>query len=257
VVNLTPAISMLPNGLPAVVNAASSASGPVSPGEIVSIYGTSIGPAAPAYATITAGTLSTSIGGVTVTFSGYPAPLTYASSTQINAIVPYALAGNKQPFVEVTFNGQKSNEPTLQLAAVAPGIFTANGQGFGPGAILNWDLSANSQSNPATRGTPIVIYLTGEGLTTPAQATGTITPVNTSGTGTLTPVPQLPVSVLIGGQPAAVDWYGEAPDLVAGVLQVNATVPATAAGGLNSVSVQIGSVVAAGNANGGVTVWVK
>jgi len=61
----------------------SYASGPVSPGEIVSIFGTSIGPTNPATLTLTsAGKVSTSIGNVTVSFSGYPAPLTYVSSTK-------------------------------------------------------------------------------------------------------------------------------------------------------------------------------
>jgi len=237
-----------------VLNAASSLSGPISPGEIVSIYGSSIGPVNPATLTLTqSGAVSTSIGGVTVSFSGYLAPLTYVSSTQINAVVPYGLASNKGPFVEVMFAGQTSNEPSLQLATSAPGVFTVNGGGTGPAAALNFDGSANSQANPAPRGTAIVLYLTGEGLTNPAQATGTITPVNTSGVGPLTPVPQLAVSVLIGGQPAAVPWYGEAPDLVAGVMQVNVTVPTTIQTGAASVTVQVGKVVS----QSGVTIWVK
>ena len=111
----------------------------------------------------------------------------------------------------------------------------------------------NSQTNPAARGSEIVIYMTGEGSTSPAQATGAVTQVNTSGAGPLTPVPQLAVSVLIGGLPAQVVWDGEAPGFVAGVLQVNVTVPATASVGADSVSVMIGKVLS----QSGVTVWVK
>jgi uncharacterized protein (TIGR03437 family) len=238
----------------AVLNAASFASGPVAPGEIVSIFGTQIGPTTAATLTVGSnGKVATSLGGVTVSFSGYLAPLVYVSSTQINAIVPYELSGNKGPFVEVVFAGQKSNEPTLQLTTTAPGIFTINGSGSGPGAILNADGSVNTQANPATAGSIIVIYMTGEGLTTPAGVTGGVTTVNTSGTGPLTPAPQLAVSVLIGGQPAQLDYDGEAPGLVAGVMQVNATVPLTARTGTNSVSVQVGKNVS----TSGVTVWVK
>jgi uncharacterized protein (TIGR03437 family) len=238
----------------AVLNAASFGGGPIAPGEIVSIFGTQIGPTTPATLTLTsAGKVSTSIGGVTVSFSGYLAPLIYVGATQINAVVPYELSGNKSPFVEVTFAGQKSNEPSLQLTTSAPGIFTANGSGSGPGAILNADGSVNSAANPATAGTPIVIYMTGEGLTTPAGVTGGVTTVNTSGTGPLTPAPQLAVSVMIGSQPAQVLFAGEAPGMVTGVMQVNATVPSTARTGANSVTVQVGKNISPS----GVTVYVR
>lgn len=237
-----------------VLNAASFANGPVSPGEIVSIFGSQIGPSTAATLTLTnTGKVSTSIGGVTVSFSGYLAPLIYVGANQINAIVPYELSGNKSPFVEVTFAGQKSNEPSLQLTTSAPGIFTLNGQGNGPGAILNADGSVNSAANPATAGTAIVLYATGEGLTTPAGVTGSVTTVNTSGTGPLTPAPQLAVSVMIGSQPAQVLFAGEAPGFVAGLMQVNATVPSTAKSGANSVTVQVGKNISAS----GVTVYVK
>jgi uncharacterized protein (TIGR03437 family) len=220
----------------------------------VSIFGTSIGPANPAFLALdSTGKVSNSIGGVTVSFSGYLAPLTYVSSTQINAIVPYEIAGNPLAFVEVTFAGQTSNEPSLQFAATAPGIFTQNSSGTGPGAILNGDSSLNSQQNPATPGSTVQIFMTGEGLTTPAQATGAVTPVNTSGVGPITPAPQLAVAVLIGNQPAQVIWDGEAPGLVAGVLQVDAAVPTTASAGANSITVQVGNQIS----QNGVTVWVK
>ena len=237
----------------AVENAASGLIGPVSPGEIVSIYGSQIGPTLPATLTLdSTGKVSTSIGGVEVSFSGYLAPLTYVSAIQINAIVPYELAGNKEPFVEVKFAGATSNEPSLQLAPSAPGIFTV-GNGTGPGAILNFDASVNTQQNPAAKGSTIVLFMTGEGLTTPAQATGAVTPVNFTGVGPLTPAPQLAVSVMIGNQPAYVAFNGEAPYFVAGVLQVNAVVPATVGDGAIRVTVQIGNQIS----QSGVTVWVQ
>ena len=238
----------------AVLNAASFASGPVSPGEIVSIFGTSIGPTNPSTLTLdSTGKVSTSIGGVTVSFSGYLAPLTYVSSTQINAIVPYGFAANKAPWVEVKFAGQTSNEPTLQLATSAPGIFTQNASGTGPGAILSQNNQLNTQQNPAARGSTIQLFMTGEGLTTPAQATGAVTPVNGSGVGPITPAPQLAVSVLIGGLPAKVDFAGEAPYFVAGVLQVNAEIPATVGTGAIPITVQVGKIIS----QNGLTVWVQ
>jgi uncharacterized protein (TIGR03437 family) len=253
-VNVTLSVTAPLPLITAVLNAGSYANGPVSPGEIVSIFGTSIGPVNPSTLTLnSSGKVSTSLGGVTVDFSGYPAPLTYVSSGQINCIVPYELAGNKGPFVEVTFAGQKSNEPSLQLATSAPGVFTQNGLGSGPGAILNQDYTLNTQADPAAVGSIIQLFMTGEGLTTPSQADGTLTPVNQSGVGPLTPTPQLLVSALVGGLPAFVQYYGEAPGLVAGVLQVNVQIPATAVAGANTITIQIGQLLS----QTGVTVWVK
>jgi uncharacterized protein (TIGR03437 family) len=237
-----------------VVNAASYSAGAVAPGEMVSIFGTALGPANGAALTLdSSGKVATSIGGVTVSFNGFLAPLTYAGSNQINVVVPYEIAGNSAPTVQVTYGGQTSSQYALQLTTTAPAIFTYNGSGSGPGAILNADSTVNTQSNPAPAGSVVQIFMTGEGLTTPAQATGAVTPVNTSGTGPLTPAPQQPVSVTIGGQPANVYFAGEAPDVVAGVLQVDAIVPPAATSGANSLVVQVGTQPS----QSGVTVWVK
>ena len=237
-----------------VLSAASYLPGPLSPGDLVSIFGAALGPSTPILLTLNlSGLVATSLEGVSVSFNGYPAPLTYVGPTQINAIVPYEVAGNSSATVQVTYGTMGSNQATVQLAATAPAIFTLNSSGSGPGAILNQDFSLNTQKNPAATGTAIQVFLTGEGLTAPAQATGQVTMVNASGSGPLTPVPQLAVSVLIGGQPAHLDFAGEAPDVVAGVLQVNATIPATAVSGANAIAVQVGD----NSSQSGVTVWVR
>jgi uncharacterized protein (TIGR03437 family) len=54
-------------------------------------------------------------------------------------------------------------------------------------------------------------------------------------------VPVLKVAVTIGGQPATVVFNGEAPGIVAGVLQLNVMIPPTVSSGANQVSVTIGS----------------
>jgi uncharacterized protein (TIGR03437 family) len=238
----------------AVLNAASYSNASVSPGEMVSIFGTSIGPADPAFLKLDAtGNVSSSLTGVTVSFSGYAAPLTYVSATQINAVVPYEIAGASTASVSVTHGGQTSNQPSLQLTAAAPAIFTQNGSGTGAGAILNQDSSLNTQANPAAQGSTIQTYMTGEGLTAPTQATGTVTPVNASGTGPITPAPQQSITVLVGGQPAQVQFAGEAPGDVAGVLQVNALVPSSAGSGAVPIMVRVGNAIS----QTGVTVWVR
>jgi uncharacterized protein (TIGR03437 family) len=237
----------------AVMNGGSYEMGQVSPGGLVSIFGDRLGPVTPAYLTLDAtGKVAASLGGVVVTFDGVPAPLLYVSATQINAVVPYEVAEHQNVDIAVAYGGAVSNEPTLYSSTAQPGVFTQNGSGTGPGAILNQDSSLNTEANPAAVGSVVQIFMTGEGLTTPAQATGAVTEVNTSGAGPLTPAPQQAVSVTIGGQPAPLEFAGEAPGDVAGVLQVNATVPAVASGA-NPITVQVG----ANSSQTGVTVWVK
>jgi uncharacterized protein (TIGR03437 family) len=240
-----------------VTNAASFNTGSLAAGEIVSLFGTGMGPATGQQAgPDQAGKYPTTLGGVTVTIGGYPAPLTYVSNGQINAIVPYEV---NRPFlanltVLVRYLGQSSNGVTLPQVGAAPGIFTT-GSGTGQGLILNSNLSQNLSGNPATKGDVIVLYVTGEGVTSPAGVTGRITP-------TVQPFPQ-PVSgnvtVTIDGIPATVQFYGEAPGLVAGVMQVNVVVPQGVSSGSVPVVVRVGDAASQLTANniGAVTVAVR
>jgi uncharacterized protein (TIGR03437 family) len=225
-----------------VKNAASGALGAVSPGEIVSIYGTAMGPVTAAYAAIdpTTGKLSTSIGGVQVLFNGIAAPLFYASATQINAVVPYEMAPIASPSVLVKYVGQTSNGYVLSSATTAPGIFTQNSSGSGPGSILNQDgVTVNGPSNPAAPGSIVTVYMTGEGQTSPAGVTGKITTA-TLPPPQVTPAPLLPVGVLINGLPALPVYAGEAPTFAAGLMQLNVQIPANAASGNLPIIVSVG-----------------
>lgn len=228
-INVTLTVTVPVPTITAVLNAASFLSGAISPGEIVSIFGTNIGPATPASLTLdsTGKFVTTTLGGVQVQINGLSAPLTYVSSTQINAVVPYEIAGIQSLTMFVKTNvtastgGQTSTGFALTAAATAAGIFTQNGSGTGPGAILDSDsVTVNSATHPASRGTAVVIYMTGEGQTSPQGVDGKVTTAPY-------PAPLLPVAVTIGGQPATVQFMGEAPGFVSGVLQLNVVVPTT------------------------------
>ncbi|MBV8817120.1 MAG: hypothetical protein JO022_02115, partial [Acidobacteriaceae bacterium] len=214
-----------PPSIGAIVNSASQVAGSVAPGELITIYGTNLGPAAPVSFTIVNGTVATTLGGTQVLFDSVAAPLIYVSATQINAIVPYELAGRAATNVTITSASGNSIALLQNVADTVPAIFSANQTGNGQGAILNANNSANSSVNPAAAGTVIQIYATGEGTLNPFVPTGSVTGITPP-----FPKPAGAVSVTIGGQPATIQFAGEAPSLVSGVLQVNAVIPAGLSG---------------------------
>jgi uncharacterized protein (TIGR03437 family) len=226
-----------------VVNAASYISGPVSPGELVTIFGSGIGPSAAAGAVTdpATGKLATTIGGVQVLFNGTPAPMIYASSTQVSAVAPYEMAAVANASVWIWYGGQNSNAYQLTLASAAPGLFAQNAAGSGPGAILNQDNILNGPSHPAAKGSIVQVFLTGEGQTNPQGLTGAITTV-TLLPPQVTPAPVQPIQVWIGGQQAHYTYAGEAPGMVAGVMQLNVQIPAGVPSGAMEVLVSIGGV---------------
>jgi uncharacterized protein (TIGR03437 family) len=226
--------SSWPPFIATVVNAASAAVDSISPGELVTIYGLSLGSSTPSNLTWNAsGNVSTTLGGTQVTFNGIPAPLTYVSHEQINAVVPFEVQGSSA-VVQVQYApGGTSNSVTLPVVPAVPGVFTLTGNGVGPGAILNEDGSVNTVDNRAARGSAIQIYATGNGLNSPANPTGSI-PSSAANS-------VLPVRVAIGGVEAKVLYAGAAPDEVAGVLQINAVVPVDLqAGSAIPISVLVG-----------------
>jgi uncharacterized protein (TIGR03437 family) len=205
-------------GITAVTNSASFTSSAIAPGELITIFGNSIGPSVPLGAVLESSMVATSLRGLTVGFDGVKAPLLYAGAGQINAVVPFAVAGKSTTLMQVSEPGGTTFSATLPVSAAAPATFTI-GAG-GQGAILNGNLSVNAPANPAARGSWIAIYATGAGLLSPAVADGTIVPA------TNLPISVAPISVTIGGLAATVDYQGAAPGLVAGVMQINAQVPA-------------------------------
>jgi uncharacterized protein (TIGR03437 family) len=201
-----------------LVNAASYASGPVAPGEIVAVYGQNLGPETLAAGTFDQnGNLGVELGGSQVTFNGVAAPLIYTSSGVIAAIVPFQTAGAGVVRVEVSFDGQNSAGQVYTVAPSAPGIFTDSASGIGEGAILNEDASLNSTGNPAAPGSVISVYGTGGGVTNPPDQTGAIA----EGSNRLA----ASATATVGGQSAQVVYAGDAPGEVAGVVQFNIQVP--------------------------------
>jgi uncharacterized protein (TIGR03437 family) len=217
-----------------VANAASFQVGPVAPGEIVTVFGDGIGPAILAGAQLNAqGKLATTLGGTQVLFDGIPAPLVYATAQAVSAIVPYEVAGQQTTQLLVVRNGQSTQPATLQVAASAPALFTANSSGAGQVAAFNEDGTLNGPQNGAPAGSIASLYATGEGQTDPGGVDGRIA-------NQVVPAPVAPVSVILGGMPAQIVYVGAAPQAVSGLLQVNVRVPASLESGANSVVLTVG-----------------
>jgi uncharacterized protein (TIGR03437 family) len=203
----------------AVTSAANYRSDAVSPGEIVTIFGTNMGSAKLVPLQVVGGVVTNSLSGTQVLFDGTPAPLIYVVVGQVSAVVPYGVAGKDSTKIQVTFNGATSNTVTMPVQSAHPGIFALDGSGLGPGAILNQDTTVNTSANSAARGSIVAIYATGGGVTRPALPDGAVT-------GSDLPFLTLPVSVTIGGIDARVAYAGGVPSAVAGLTQINAEIPA-------------------------------
>jgi uncharacterized protein (TIGR03437 family) len=199
-----------------------AASGKVlfAPGMLMSVYGTNLSPAAQHAGAVP---LPLAMQGVTATVNGISAPLLDVTPGQLNLQVPYE-AGAGTAILGVNNNGQVTSFP-FQVQRSAPGIFmTLDGAG-------NLVPYASGR-----RGQILLAFITGEGDVAPALITGA-SPTTTD--VTKLPAPALPVTLTVGGVPAAIDFIG-IPDGLVGVTQINFTIPAGAPLGPQPVVVTIG-----------------
>ncbi|MDP9053870.1 MAG: hypothetical protein M3N93_06150 [Acidobacteriota bacterium] len=235
-----------------VVSAASGSGSTISPGEIITVFGTGIGPDTPAVAAPGMnGFFGTLLAGTTVSVGGVYAPMIYASSSQVSAIVPYAAIAGTSEDVVVSYQGQSSTASAVPVVATAPGLFTYNASGSGPVAAVNQNGTINSATSPAPLGSIVAFYLTGEGATSPAGIDGK--PATAP-----YPTPLGASAAWIAGQPAVVTYAGGAPGLVAGLMQMNVQIPSGVAQNFTGttalpVSIQLGNQMTQPN----VTVYVK
>lgn len=220
-----------------VINAASGAVGKVSPGMAISIFGSSLGPQTGVGFTNPAegGTVATTLGGTQVMFDGIAAPMLFSWNGQVNALVPFAVSGKTSTVMTVSYGSTTSAPMTLPVVVAEPGLFTANSSGSGQGSILNQDSSVNTANNPAAPGTIIQLFGTGGGLTVPPSTDGALNPLTSTG------LLALPVTATVGGQTVQVQYYGPAPGLVSGIIQINVTIPSGTAAGNIPVVIQVGS----------------
>lgn len=195
-----------------VVNGFSFKAGPVAPGQIVTIYGSNLGPHDGISLSLDPVTrkLPAAASGVSVTFNGVAAPLYFVSSDQINVQAPYEIDGAAEAKIVVTVNGTPGEPVTVPVVAASPALFP---RAFQTGGI-------------------VVLYATGQGRTSPASITGA-TP------SAPFPEPVLPVSLRVGTREAEILFRGQAPGTI-GVMQINARVAEGVAGDAVPVVLTIG-----------------
>jgi uncharacterized protein (TIGR03437 family) len=209
-----------------VTNAAGGqVTGKIAGGELISLFGTNIGPASPAGLKLNPdGKVSATLAGTQVMIGGLPAPLTYAQKDQINAVVPYLMGS--YPSLQILRDGALVGAIQLSAIAADPGVFYLPdpSQPLGTmslAAALNQDGTINSAEKPSKFGSIVAIYATGFGPMDPTPEDGSV-PLQ------ILPQPRMPVRVPAGApqQELEVLYAGQAPALVAGVMQINFRLPA-------------------------------
>jgi uncharacterized protein (TIGR03437 family) len=205
-----------------VVNAASYQVTSVASGEIITIFGSGLGPQQLVQATVPqAGSLPTSLAGTRVVFGTDSNPsnevgaeLLYVQDGSISAVVPYYL---ENATITVELGGAAAVSTAVpQGSHQAPGVFTLDQSGTGNAAAANADGTINSPQNPAQRGSMVLLYATG------MVGSGCGLSEN-FGSNLLVPTP--PVEISIGGEPALVLYSGSAPGMTCAVQQINVIIP--------------------------------
>jgi uncharacterized protein (TIGR03437 family) len=197
----------------------------ISPGAMVTLFGSGMGPSQGLGFQLTKGQLPTSLGGTQVMVNGEPAPLLYSSSGQVNLVLPYDLPVGTTAAIQVIVNGIPLNPlSNLQTVAGNVSIFQVNGAAV----ALNQDYTVNSPHNPAQPGSTVALFGTGGGQTSPSSVAGEVTPLELR---PLVTTPQAAIIGLLQMQPPAlylnVEYAGAAPTLLSGINQINVTLPAT------------------------------
>jgi len=211
-------------------NSASFTGGAVAPGELVTIRGAMLGPAGGmAYSS---NPIAPLLGGTQVSFGAFPAPILYASATQINAVVPWNVAGQSAVTVVVQ-SAAGSSSLNVAVADAAPGVFTFNSTGTGQAVALNQDLSVNGTNTPATAGSFVTVYFTGGGVTQPPGIPGSVNDLVVASLA-------LTSTATVGGVPGLVTFAGSAPGFVGGVNQMNILLSPTTPSGNQPLAITIG-----------------
>lgn len=209
----------------------------LAPGQLVSLFGDDLAPAAPF---TPASGVSSSTNDFGVFFNGIPAPILYSSGQQMNVQVPFELSGqtsvqmkvvNNQlpsPLAETRTFAVAERQPAIFLSTLAtsspfPG-YTQCGESvsIGPAALaINLDGTVNDCAHPAVAGSPVTLFMNGAGQLTPALTTGAVAPAP--------PVTLTPAVVVLDPNLSPLNTTTQTlPGSLEGVEQIQLSIPASA-----------------------------
>ena len=186
----------------------------ISPGAIVTIFGSGLGPTQGVGFHLVNRQVPTSLGGTQVLVNGEPAPILYSSDGQLNVILPYSLPIGTMSTIQVVSNGSAANQMSASVLEQGISLFRVSNSA----AALNEDGTLNSPQNPARPGSIVALFGTGGGQTVPSSVAGEVSPLALRPLA-YTPQVQMDVTTL------TVEYAGAAPGLVSGVTQINVKLP--------------------------------
>jgi uncharacterized protein (TIGR03437 family) len=191
----------------------------VAPGMIVAVYGISLAAQTAQAAGLP---LPLQLSDAQVLLGGTPIALFYASSSQVNALIPESASGLVKLGIHNTGGSHTVN---VLVEAAVPAIFTQDQSGKGPAAAINAKNNVLVTSgNPVHAGEYLELFVTGLGLTT-----------NRKGLDFANQQP----TVAISGKDCPVTYAGRAPGF-SGLDQINCVMPAGVSGDAD-ISVTSGS----------------
>lgn len=215
---------------------AASYSATAAPGEIVALFGNEL-IAGSGIAVANSLPLPRSLQAVSVYVNGVVAPLYFTAKTQINFQIPYSTSAGAASIVVLRDDGIAAYG-SVNVAVVAPALFSADASGKGQAAAQNSDFSRNGDpvTNPQTKrarkGDYVVLYGTGAGALFVNASNNqplTIKDGEAASSSPLAATANSPTAT-VGGKPATVYFSGLAPGFV-GLWQLNVQVPADAPSG--------------------------
>jgi uncharacterized protein (TIGR03437 family) len=222
------------SNVPSVVSAATSSVPTIAPGEIAVAFGQNLAPSTPPedFGPLPTLYYGNSVSLVDSAGKTWPVPLNFVSPNEVTFTVPSGVAAGVATVNMVSSNGTQT-AGNIQVAAVAPALFTLNGSSLATGGTIT--VAANGTQTTG---------LTYQSTTGASLAAA---PINVSsgqvylvlyGTG-MDGATATNTAVTIGGVSAPV-LYAGTQDVFAGLDQVNVLLPASLAGKGN-VEVQLTS----------------
>ncbi len=225
-----------------VVNSASYDAA-ISPGSLVTVFGTNF---MPPDGIVNASTLPlhSELNGVRVLVNGVAAPLLAVANTgtgteQVNFQMPWDAPPGRSS-IQVVRAGVESQTVDVDVSIAAPGLFTVTlpAAGFAAASLADYrslNCAPAADCPAAHPGDIVLLYATGLGPVANTPATGAAAP-----DAPLSPA-LLNVAVTVGGKTAAVDFAGLAPRFV-GLWQLNIRVAPDTPPGDNDVVLTVNNV---------------